>query len=186
MDPGGEADFAAFVAARWGALVRFGYLLVGDHGHAEDLVQQALERTWRRWDAVRTDRPEAYVRAALVNLATSRWRRRSSHERPAPDRRVDGAAPAEHPQGRYPLQDLLWVELQALPPRMRATVVLRVWEDLSEGETARLLGCSPGSVRSQLSRGLARLRERAGIRDAVGLAPLPLPEEPSTTARRPR
>jgi RNA polymerase sigma factor (sigma-70 family) len=134
---------------------------------------------------VRAERPEVYVRTAITREAVS-WRRRLARrpvERPLPpedggEREVDGgqrgtageAAGRDGSEGRA-LRALLWAEVQHLPPRMRAVVVLRVWEDLSEAEVASVLGCSTGSVKSQLSRGLARLRDRAGLREAVGLAP---------------
>jgi RNA polymerase sigma-70 factor (sigma-E family) len=161
-----ERDFRSFVQLRWTALVRFGYLLTGDWGAAEDLTQVALERTWRRWRYVRADRPEYYVKAAMANQMRSRWRLR----RPDPAS-VAEVAERELDEGhgdRHALRDALWTELLRLPPRMRAVVVLRVWEDLSEAETARVLGMSTGSVKSQMSRALARLREQPGVLEAAG------------------
>ncbi len=163
-----DEDFHAFVQSRWSALVRYAYLLTGDLGHAEDVVQVALEGTWRRWRHVRTDRPEVYVRTAVARRVVSRHRmlgRRvkeaalSSLVDPPSSDLVDASAD----------RDAVWRELRALPPRMRAVVVLRLWEDLSEAETAQLLGCSTGSVKSQLSRAVERLRERSVLREAVGL-----------------
>src|SRR5687767_5066720 len=144
-----EHDFRAFVELRWTALVRFGYLLTGDWGAAEDLTQVALERTWRRWRHVRDERPEHYVKAAMANQMRSRWRLR----RPEPTTvaEVVEREPVEGHGDRHALRDALWTELLRLPPRMRAVVVLRVWEDLSEAETAHLLGMSTGSVKSQMS-----------------------------------
>jgi RNA polymerase sigma-70 factor (sigma-E family) len=165
-----EQDFRAFVELRWTALVRFGYLLTGDWGAAEDLAQVALERTWRRWRHVRDDRPERYVKAAMANQMRSRWRRR----RPEPTSVAEIAEREPDPGhgdghgDRHALRDALWQELLRLPPRMRAVVVLRTWEDLSEAETARLLGMSTGSVKSQLSRAMARLREQPGVLAAAG------------------
>lgn len=163
--PGPEAEFRELVALRWAALVRYAYLLTGDHGHAEDLVQQALERTWRRWRTVRIDAPEAYVRAAIANGAAARGRTRRVRETswdvagPVAEARAvaaDGVPPAE--------REPLWLALADLPPRMRAVVVLRLWEDLSEAQTARVLGCAPGTVKSQLSRALERLRAADAVR----------------------
>lgn len=159
-----DHDFRAFVHARWPALVRFAWTLVGDQGHAEDLVQLALERCWRHWSRIEPGHGEAYVRASLVNLAVSRSRHvrrrvretaldETVHERPA--EAGDRAAPDE----------LLLAELRALPPRMRAVVVLRFLEDRSEAQTAQLLRCSVGTVKSQSARALARLRERPGLRE---------------------
>jgi RNA polymerase sigma-70 factor (sigma-E family) len=163
-----DEDFHGFVQARWPALVRYAYLLTGDLGHAEDVVQVALEATWRRWRHVRTDRPEVYVRTAIARRVVSRHRmlrRRVAEAALGPDVTAQIADPTERTAGR----ELVWRELRALPPRMRAVVVLRVWEDLSEQDTAAALGCSTGAVKSQLSRAMARLRERAALREAVGL-----------------
>jgi RNA polymerase sigma-70 factor (sigma-E family) len=167
-----DQDFQEFVQARWPALVRYAYLLTGDLGHAEDVVQGALEATWRRWRHIRTDRPEVYVRTAIARRVVSRHRMLS---RRVPETAL--TAVLAEPGGQDPaepgaVRDLLWHELRALPPRMRAVVVLRVWEDLSEQETAAALGCSTGSVKSQLSRAMGRLRERAALREAVGLQAL--------------
>jgi RNA polymerase sigma-70 factor (sigma-E family) len=160
-------DFGMFVELRWSALVRFGYLLTGDWAMAEDLTQAALERTWRRWDRVVVERPESYVKAAMANQMRSRWRRPGREV--ADGRNRDGAAP-EDLSDDHALREALWVELLRLPDRMRAVIVLRIWEDLSEAETARILGCSLGSVKSQMSRGIHRLRERPGVLEAAGRA----------------
>lgn len=147
--------FTAFVAARSTALLRTAYLLTGDRGHAEDLVQTALLTTFRHWSRVRRqDRPEAYVRKVMLNSQRMVWRRpvREQVVADVPEP-VDG----EHVDAG-PGQDAMWAALAELPPRMRAVLVLRYWEDLSERETAELLGCSVGTVKSQASRGLARLR----------------------------
>jgi RNA polymerase sigma-70 factor (sigma-E family) len=163
----GPPDFATFVEARWPALVRYAFALTGDRGHAEDVVQQALERCWRRWRSVRPDGCEAYVRTTVARLVISRWRARRVTETQlgGTDRPVAGD-PAES----YALRDALWRALGELPPRMRAVVVLRFVEDLSEAQTAELLGCSIGSVKSHASRGVARLRtepELTGLFDLV-------------------
>jgi len=160
-----DEDFRAFVQARWPGLVRYAYLLTGDAGHAEDVVQVALERTWRRWDRTSIERPEAYVRTAIAREVVSWHRRLGSRVRERPlgegyREPVDLTGEAGAGDG---LRELLWSELAALPPRMRAVVVLRVWEDLGEQEVARVLECSVGTVKSQLSRALHRLRERAPV-----------------------
>jgi RNA polymerase sigma-70 factor (sigma-E family) len=152
----GASTFADFVVREQAGLLRLAYLLAGDRGHAEDLVQTALMRTYRHWGrVVRRGEPRAYVRRALVNTHTS-WRRRPLHREQAtgwiPDTAAPDAAPAADPAGP------LGTALAALPPRMRATVVLRFYEDLSERQTAQVLGCSPSTVNSQATRGLARLR----------------------------
>ena len=154
---GTEDDFRDFVTARWSALLRTAYLLTGDRDRAEDLVQSALVRAHRHWSRIRRDGAgEAYVRKTMTNLNTDWWRRLGSREHrveAVPDRRraVDDYAALE-------VRDELWTALQQLPPRMRAALVLRYFEDLSEADTAAALGCSVGSVKSQCSRGLARLR----------------------------
>ncbi|GAB3428038.1 SigE family RNA polymerase sigma factor [Flindersiella endophytica] len=161
MDASAETAFRQFVETRWQALVRTAYLLVGDHGHAEDLVQVALVRTHRNWHRIdRVDAPEVYVRKVLVNLASSHWRRLWRRLEHPSDRLPDQTAPDA--TGVTDQRAELWSALRALPPRMRAVLVLRYFEDLSEAQTAELLGCSLGSVKSQASRGLARLRTSYG------------------------
>lgn len=182
-EPGTDDDFRVFVQTRWPDLVRYAYLFVGDRQHAEDLVQVALEGTWRRWRRTRVDRPESYVRTAIARQAVSRhrWLGRRPREWLAGDRVPDAAAA----QSTSELRDLVWAELALLPPRMRAVVVLRLWEDLGERETALVLGCSTGAVKSQLSRGLARLRHHPSLREAAGAPPLAdVPEQPAPAAGR--
>lgn len=173
-----DGSFPAFVAARWPAMVRYAYLLTGDVDAAQDAVQTALEKCWGRWSSIAADRPEAYVRAAVTNAVISRhrWRVRRVRE-VALDDALDpfaagygsaAGAVGDGAEGRA-VHAVLWREVQALPPRMRAVVVLRLWEDLPEAEVAVLLRCSVGSVKSQLSRALARLRDRAELRELVGL-----------------
>jgi RNA polymerase sigma-70 factor (sigma-E family) len=167
--------FGEFVELRWQSLVRFGYLLTGDWAAAEDLTQAALERTWRRWDEIRVQQPESYVKSAMVNQMRSRWRRRIVEV--ADGRNRDHPVPAD-PPGDHALREALWTELMRLPTRMRAVIVLRVWEDLSEAETARILGCSTGSLKSQMSRGMRRLRDRPEVLDAAGRAASGPADEP--------
>lgn len=170
-----DADdtFRAFVDARWPALVRFAWTLTGDRGHAEDVVQSALEKTWRRWRHVRLEGAEAYVRAAVVNTVISQARRRRVLETFLPVGARGGAPTGRAPVGdlaeERALADAVWAELALLPPRMRAVVVLRFLEDQSELSTAQLLGCSVGTVKSQTNRAMARLRERTALRDLVGV-----------------
>ncbi|MFF5078714.1 SigE family RNA polymerase sigma factor [Actinoplanes sp. NPDC000266] len=148
-------EFRAFVEREWGPLLRTAYLLTGDRGHAEDLVQSALEKTHRRWGRVsRMEAPLAYVRKAMVNTAVSWRRRRRVSEVPL----LLSDAPARDPYGPLDQRHEVITALRGLPPRMRAVLVLRYFADLSEAETAATLGCSVGSVKSQASRGLERLR----------------------------
>jgi RNA polymerase sigma-70 factor (sigma-E family) len=151
-----DAEFTAFVRECGGALTRTAYFLTADRHLAEDLVQTALAETYVRWPGIRdTAKAEAYARRVLVNANAAWWRRRSATEVPvssAPDaaRPDDTAAVTE----RAPLLDAL----RQLPARQRAAVVLRFYDDLSEAETARALGCSVGSVKRHTARGLDRLR----------------------------
>ena len=158
MDSNAEAEFRDFVQSRWQQLLRTAYLLTGDHGRAEELLQTALVRTHRRWRQIeRTDAPEVYVRKVLVNLHNTWWRRARRREDPVgtvPER----ADPGPDCYTTYEQRDELWQAVLALPPRMRAALVLRYFEDLPEAEVARILDCSLGSVKSQTSRGLDRLR----------------------------
>ncbi|GIH14423.1 SigE family RNA polymerase sigma factor [Rugosimonospora africana] len=150
-----DDEFADFVSVRYAELLRTAYLLTGGQHTAEDLLQTVLLKAMRRWG--RIDEPMAYLRRAMVNQSASRWRRigrRSEFLTAAvPDRPATGDS-AEDVAAR----DELLTALGTLPARMRAVLVLRYWEDLSEQETASALGCSVGSVKSQASRGLARLR----------------------------
>jgi RNA polymerase sigma-70 factor (sigma-E family) len=147
------ADFDEFVAARSSALLRTAILLTGHRHDAEDLVQTALLRVARHWPRAR-EHPEAYTRRVLVNLAHDRSRRRARR----PERR--GSPPDRATADDYgdERDDLLRL-LRDLPERQRATVVLRFWEDLSVAETAQLLGCTEGTVKSTTSKALAHLRE---------------------------
>ncbi len=153
-------DFAAYMRARQPSLLRTAYLLTGDRHAAEDLVQTALAKLFLSWDRVR-DREalDGYVRRILVNEHRSAWRRawrrleRSTdtvpEQEPHHDAYDDGSRAA------------LWDAVRSLPPKQRAVVVLRYYEELGEREIADLLGISPGTVKSQASRALATLRERA-------------------------
>src|SRR3954454_1712318 len=144
--------------------MRTALLLTGDRGRAEDLVQTALFETYRRWPRLR-DRadPVGYARKALVTTHLNWIRRRSWHE-PALGEIVDisQAMAAADGVGRVAERLRIRAQLWALPPRIRAVVVLRFFEDLSERDTAELLGCSAGTVTSQTARGLSRLREQLG------------------------
>lgn len=152
-----EASFRAFVEGSWHRLLRTGYLLTGDHGMAEDLVQTALMRTYKHWNRVREgEAPEAYVRRAMVNITVSAWRRRRLVEHSTADL-PETAGTGDH-QNAYAVRDELWRTVRAMPPRMRTVFVLRYFEDMTEAEVAQTMNCAVGSVKSQISRGLARLR----------------------------
>lgn len=162
MEQSEEDAFTRFVAEAGGRLARSAYLLAGgDRAAGEDLVQGALERTYRHWPrVVRAGGAEAYVRRALVNAAINR-RRGRFREEPLEAIGLDGGpADATDVGLAWAHRDEILRALRTLPPRQRAVVVLRYLDDLSEAETAAVLGCAVGSVKSQASRGLARLREQ--------------------------
>jgi RNA polymerase sigma-70 factor (sigma-E family) len=152
-------DFDEFVAAHVDDLLRTAYLIVWDEAEAEDLVQECLLEVARRWPRVRRmERPRAYARRILVNLAIDgargRARRRSELEAGA------SASPIEvDPLSALDTRAELLEVLGQLPARQRAVLVLRYFNDLTETQVAEVLGCSPGTVKSSASRGLARLRE---------------------------
>ena len=149
-----KVEFDAFVVTRSPALLRTAYLLVRDEGVAEDLLQTALTKAWFAWKRIDGD-PEPYVRRVLVTTAVSWWRRRWTRELPIAEF-VDRAAPED---GAGALDGLdLWEALGHLPPRQRAVLVLRYIEDRTETETADLLGCAVGTVKSQGAKALAKLR----------------------------
>jgi RNA polymerase sigma-70 factor (sigma-E family) len=156
MDPAHEREFEDFVLERGTALLRTAYLLTGDLGDAEDILQTALTRTARHWRRASVQYPEAYVRRALVNLTRDRWRLRARR----PEELVAAAPEAggRDEQARVDLCDALVRALCALPKRQRTVLVLRYYADLSESEVAATLDCSLGSVKSNASRGLSRLR----------------------------
>ena len=152
-----DGSFVEFVELRGSALLRTAQLMCGTRHDAEDVLQTALEKAYRHWGRLDDSvDPEPYVRKILVNLVISRARRwkilREIHMARLPE------VPASGPD--MELRGALLAELQALGPRQRAVLVLRYWEDLSEHETAELLGCSVGTVKSQASRALTRLRSR--------------------------
>jgi RNA polymerase sigma-70 factor (sigma-E family) len=144
--------FVAFVERAWQRHLRLALLLTGDRLRAEELLQDSLVRVYERWRKLsRRDDLHAYLRRVLANNATSTWRgrRRESLVAEVPDR------PA--PAGAEPDAELRKA-LRSLPPRQRAVIVLRLYEDLSERQTAEILGISVGTVKSQYARGLDRLR----------------------------
>lgn len=157
-----EPSFEEFVMARTPALQRTAYLLTRDRHLADDLLQTALAKTWPRWSRI-TDDHESYVRRVLVNTYSSWWRRRWRAETPSEELPEPGVA------GGYTQiedQDMVLGALRRLPPRQRAVVVMRYFEELSEAETARALGCSLGNVKSQLSRAIAKLRVDPALADS--------------------
>jgi RNA polymerase sigma-70 factor (sigma-E family) len=150
-----EAEFKAYAAARMRALRRTAYLLCGDWHQAEDAAQTVLTKLYTHWDRVdRKDALDAYVRTMLVRATLEQrrrlwWRREVSTAEPP-----ETASPSPDTEQRIVVVEAL----AKVPPRQRAVLVLRFWEDLDVAQTAATLGCSPGTVKSQTSRGLTTLR----------------------------
>jgi RNA polymerase sigma-70 factor (sigma-E family) len=155
--------FAEFVAARSAALHRAAYLMVGDAQLAQDLVQEALTKTYVAWPRLREadhhGKVEAYVRKAITTTAIGWFRKKSWGERTV--ERPPESAQAGH-SDLVDQRAWLWQALQELPVRQRAAIVLRYYEDLTEAQTAEAMGCAVGTVKSQVSAGLAKLRDRLG------------------------
>lgn len=140
-------DLVALYEARYTALVRLAYLLVGSVTVAEELVQDAFIATHHKWAGVRD--PGAYLRTAVANRAAS-WGRRAQLEQ---------ARRPEVPPPTVQEPDELWDALATLAPRQRAAIVLRFYEDLPDHRIAEVLGCRPATVRTAVHRGLAALRK---------------------------
>jgi RNA polymerase sigma-70 factor (sigma-E family) len=156
------AAFSEFVVLRSSSLLRTAYLVIGDYQLAQDLVQESLVKAYVAWPRIRdVASAEAYTRRVIVTTSISWRRRRSFHEQPA-EVMPDGGVADRTDQ--LESQEDLWSELRLVPPRQRAAVVLRFCEDLSEAQTADLMGCSVGAVKKHVSLGLAKLRERMGPR----------------------
>jgi RNA polymerase sigma-70 factor (sigma-E family) len=150
------ATFAEYVSARSGALHRAAYLILGDVGLAQDLVQEALIRTYVAWPRLREPaHAEAYTRRAITTIAIDWSRRRRSGERPSD--RPPETVTADHADG-IDEQAWLWQCLLRLPVRQRVAIVLRYYEDLTEAQTAEVMGCAVGTVKSTVSAGMATLR----------------------------
>ncbi|MGE7385059.1 SigE family RNA polymerase sigma factor [Streptomyces sp. NPDC004126] len=153
-------SFSAYVRTRGTVLLRTARSLTANPCDAEDLLQTALAKTYVAWDRIEDHRAlDGYVRRALVNTRTSQWRKRKVDEFVC-----DEIPESETPAGTDPaeaqaLRDAMWRAVTRLPDRQRAMVVLRYYEDMSEAQTAELLGVSIGTVKSAVSRALVKLRE---------------------------
>ena len=156
-----QAEFSEFVAGRWTWLYQAALLLTGDRGHAEDLAQATLVRVFGSWSRVRrAENMNAYTMQILINQNKNRFRKLRVEEHltsAVPDRSdVDSTARSDQ-------RSALMAALAGLPKRQRAVVLLRYWEGYSEAETAAILGCSAGTVKSQASKALAKLRTDAQV-----------------------
>lgn len=169
---GSKDDFDEFVVTRSARLLRTAYLLTRDWAEAEDLLQTALMKAWFVWARL-DDQPEAYVRRVIATTFTS-LRRRRWWSREVVDGTIDDrAAPAQTgrdraiPDGTAAVDDrfMLWPALGRLPARQRAVIVLRFFEDLTEAQVATALGIHVGTVKSQTSKALERLRAETGFAD---------------------
>jgi len=154
-----DAEFTEYLSARQPSLLRTAYLLTGDRHQAEDILQTSLAKLYLAWHKV-NDRSsvDAYVRRIMVNENNSLWRRGWKKREHAAEQLPEGDP--HHDSYDEGLGAALWEVVQTLPPKARAVVVLRYYEQLSETETADVLGISVGTVKSQCSRALASLRER--------------------------
>lgn len=185
-----RVSFEQFVEGSSSWMLTLAMLLTGhNRADAEDLLQTVLERAYRRWRRIcRTGDPAPYVRQMLVNAAVDRWRllRRRPEQPLGPDDSAPSAGFAGPDQSAAVAdQDLLWRALARLPPSQRAVIVLRYYEDLTEAQTAVVLGCSVGSVKTQASRALTKLRGIVGTADGDDGPPAPgeqkLPDPDITT-----
>ncbi|MGW1072296.1 SigE family RNA polymerase sigma factor [Streptomyces sp. NPDC002537] len=153
-------SFSSYVRARGPVLQRTARSLTSNPCDAEDLLQTALTKTYLAWERIEDHRAlDGYVRRALVNTRTSQWRKRKVEEFPYEELPERESAAASDPAEQQALRDAMWRAVRRLPDRQRAMVVLRYYEDLTEVQTAELLGVSVGTVKSAVSRALGKLRE---------------------------
>jgi RNA polymerase sigma-70 factor (sigma-E family) len=156
-----EQEFAELFRASWARLYRLAFAVSGDRAAAEDNLQNAFAKVYSNWGRVRrADHPEAYVRRIVLNEVLG-GRRTGFLKRERPHQVVEPAGAVVSPEAGVVERDAIWAAVRALPPRQRAVVVLRYYEDLSEAEIAEALGCSRGTVKSQASAAIAALRKVA-------------------------
>jgi RNA polymerase sigma-70 factor (sigma-E family) len=154
------SSFSSYVRARGPVLLRTARSLTANPSDAEDLLQTALTKTYVAWDRIEDHRAlDGYVRRALLNTRTSQWRKRKVDEFTCDELPERESLPAPDPAEQQVLHDAMWSAVMKLPDRQRAMVVLRYYEDLSEAQTAEVLGVSIGTVKSAVSRALGKLRE---------------------------
>lgn len=160
--------FTSYVRARGAVLLRTARSLTPNHSDAEDLLQTALTKTYLAWERIEDHRAlDGYVRRALVNTRTSQWRKRRVDEYAVAELPEPGPEPEPDPAEQQAIRDAMWRAVVKLPARQRAMVVLRYYEDLSEASTAEVLGVSVGTVKSAVSRALAKLREDAELAEVA-------------------
>ena len=165
-----ETEFASFMARSAPALARTAWLLCGDTHQAEELVQQALMKTYLAWPKARQAEPLAYARRVLANQRIDGWRRHRREVLMASDTLPDRSAGGQSPADQHAERDRLSRALLLLPTKQRRIVVLRHLEGLPEREVADAVGVSVGTVKSTASRGIARLREVLEANDATDAA----------------
>lgn len=166
------AGFREFVIARSPALLRTAWMLTGDSGAAEDLLQTALARVWPHWDRIAESRPEAYVRQVLIRTHASWAARRWRGETPTADVSM-ASRPGRDEHAAVDVRLVLATALAGLPRRQRQAVVLRYFDDLSVETVAEIMDSSPGTVKSQSAKGLSKLRDALGVRDLTTPEPKP-------------
>ncbi|MBU7597622.1 SigE family RNA polymerase sigma factor [Streptomyces sp. P38-E01] len=164
--------FTTYVQARGPVLLRTARSLTANPSDAEDLLQTALTKTYLAWERIEDHRAlDGYVRRALLNTRTSQWRKRRVEEYVCDELPEPEPQPGPDPAEQQAVRDALWRAVLKLPARQRAMVVLRYYEDLSEAQTAEVLGVSIGTVKSAVSRALAKLRNDAQLDAATTTAP---------------
>jgi RNA polymerase sigma-70 factor (sigma-E family) len=156
-------ELEGFIQTHYRPLLRTAYLLTGDHHAAEDLLQEALTKSWAYSQRHDLEQPGAFVRRCMINLYLSQWRRRARI-------REDPTEPANLPETAFPPggdelaeRDAVWHLLASLPRHQRVILVLRYYEDMGESQIADLLGVGVGAVRSGSWRGLERLRNSLAL-----------------------
>lgn len=171
-----DEDFAGFVVARSARLVHIAHMLCGDRAQAQDIAQTAMEKVYRKWDRIRLADPFAYVRQVVVNECRMGWRRmpRVELSLDSDGETEPGGRPVTHvddPAVGVSLRMDLMDALGTLTRRERTVVVLRYVENLSEADTARLVGIAPGTVKSTLSRARGKLRNSRALSPLTSGAP---------------
>lgn len=156
-----DDDFSEFVQRTWPHLDRIALALTGSRHDADDLLQNSYAKAYKAWPKMlRMERPEAYARRILINESTSSWRMRWRRVERSTDSPPETATTSQ--QDGYATRDAVWRDIQRLPARQRAVLVLRYYEDLDVRETAEVLGVSTGTVKSQSKAALDKLRLALG------------------------